>query len=64
MRPFIAVRLTLKLKTDAFRVRVYVCLYVCVLLVNGRFAYLRVRGARAHARLALSACLVAAQNFT
>jgi len=62
MRPFIAVRLTLKQKTDAFRVRVfmYVSFYLCVLWVNVRL----LTCARTCRPLALSACLVAAQNFT
>jgi len=52
-----------KLKTDAFRVRVYVCLYVCVILV-GKCTFAREGCARTCPPLALSACLVAAQNFT
>lgn len=55
MRPFIAVRLTLKQKTDAFRVRVFMYVSLRVrALSKCAFAYLRARGARAHAGLSLS----------
>lgn len=49
MRPFIVVRLTLKQKTDAFRVRVFMYVSLRVrALSKCAFAYLRTRGARAH----------------